>query len=43
VKDGLKEGDQVVTGPYSVVSKTMKGGQRVKVVPKDKLFEAKKN
>jgi HlyD family secretion protein len=43
VVDGLKEGDEVVTGPYSVVSKTMKGGQRVKVVPKDKLFEAKKN
>jgi len=42
VVDGLKEGDQVVTGPYSVVSKTMKGGQKVKIVPKDKLFETKK-
>jgi HlyD family secretion protein len=42
VLDGVKEGDEVVTGPYSVVSKTMKGGQRVKIVPKDKLFEAKK-
>jgi HlyD family secretion protein len=41
IKDGLKEGDQVVTGPYSVVSKTMKGGVRIKVVPKDKLFEGK--
>ena len=43
IVDGLKEGDQVITGPYSVVSKTLKGGLRVKVVPKDKLFEATKN
>ncbi|HUB59362.1 MAG TPA: efflux RND transporter periplasmic adaptor subunit [Puia sp.] len=43
IKDGLKEGDQVVTGPYSVVSKTMKSGVRIKVVPKDKLFEGDKN
>lgn len=43
VVDGVKEGDQVVTGPYSVISKTMKGGQRVTIVPKDKLFEGKKN
>jgi HlyD family secretion protein len=39
IRDGLKEGDQVITGPYSVISKTLKGGQKVKVVPKDKLFE----
>jgi len=43
IKDGIKEGDQVITGPYSVVSKTLKSGQRIKVVPKDKLFEEKKN
>jgi len=43
VKDGLNEGDSVVTGPYSVISKTMKSGMRVKVVPKDKLFAVKKN
>ena len=42
VTDGLKEGDSVVTGPYSVISKTMKSGQRVKVVPKDQLFIEKK-
>ncbi|MBS1606083.1 MAG: efflux RND transporter periplasmic adaptor subunit, partial [Bacteroidetes bacterium] len=42
VLEGVKEGDEVVTGPYSVVSKTMKGGQKVKIVPKDKLFETKK-
>ncbi len=43
VVEGVKEGDQVVTGPYSVVSKTMKGGQRITIVEKDKLFEGKKN
>lgn len=43
IKDGLKEGDQVVTGPYSVVSKTMKSGMRIKIVPKDKLFDGNKN
>ncbi|HWB90367.1 MAG TPA: efflux RND transporter periplasmic adaptor subunit [Puia sp.] len=40
---GVKEGDEVITGPYSVVSKTLKNGLHVKVVPKDKLFEEKKN
>jgi HlyD family secretion protein len=43
ILDGIKEGDQIITGPYSIVSKTLKSGQRVKVVPKDKLFEEKKN
>jgi HlyD family secretion protein len=42
ILDGLKEGDQVITGPYSIVSKTLKSGTLVKVVAKDKLFEAKK-
>jgi HlyD family secretion protein len=39
--DGLKEGDEVVTGPYNAVSKTLKDGSKVKVVEKDKLFEKK--
>lgn len=43
IVDGLKEGDMVITGPYSIVSKTLKRGTRVKVVPKDKLFEGNKN
>lgn len=36
---GLKAGDEVVIGPYSAISKTLKDGTKVKVVPKDKLFE----
>ena len=39
---GLKVGDEVITGPYSTVSKTLKEGSLVKVVTKDKLFEEKK-
>jgi HlyD family secretion protein len=39
---GVKEGDQVITGPYNVVSKILSDGTKVNVVPKDKLFETKK-
>ncbi len=39
---GLKVGDEVITGPYSIVSKTLKDGTQVKVVSKEKLFEEKK-
>ena len=39
---GLKVGDEVITGPYSTVSKTLKEGTLVKVVSKEKLFEEKK-
>jgi HlyD family secretion protein len=35
-------GDKVITGPYSIVSKTLKDGMLVKVVAKEKLFEEKK-
>lgn len=36
---GLQEGDQVISAPYSAVSRTLNNGKKVKVVPKDKLFE----
>ena len=36
---GLKPDEQVVTGPYDVVSKTMKEGDKVKVVSKDELVK----
>ena len=41
ILDGLKAGDEVVTGPYNVVSKTIKEGQKVKVVKKEDLYETK--
>lgn len=36
---GINAGDEVVTDPYSAISKTLKDGMKVKVVPRDKLFE----
>lgn len=41
ITEGLKEGDIVVTGPYDIVSKTLKKGDLVKVVEKKELFEKK--
>ena len=38
ILSGLNDGDQVITGPYNAISKTLKDGNKVKVVPKDKLF-----
>lgn len=42
IKDGIKEGDEVIIGPYTVVSKTLRQGMKVKVVKKEELFEEKK-
>ncbi len=41
ITEGLGEGDEVITGPYTIVSKTLKNKTKVKVVPKEQLFEAK--
>jgi len=42
ITDGIKEGSEVITGPYSTVSKILNDGTKVQVVPKEKLFESKK-
>lgn len=39
IKSGLAIGLEVVTGPYDVVSKTLKDSSEVKVVDKKELFE----
>ncbi|MEP6467159.1 MAG: efflux RND transporter periplasmic adaptor subunit [Parafilimonas sp.] len=39
VTSGLKDSAQVVTGPYDVISKTMKQDDKVKVVTKDELVQ----
>ena len=36
---GLKEGDEIITGPYSVVSKTLKSGDKIQVKSNDKKPE----
>ncbi|HYG17155.1 MAG TPA: efflux RND transporter periplasmic adaptor subunit [Bacteroidia bacterium] len=41
ILEGVKEGDQIITGPYSAVSKTLKEGDEVEVVDKDDLFGKK--
>ena len=42
ILEGLKEGEEVITGPYNVLSKTIKEGDKVEVVPKEQLFEGDK-
>lgn len=39
VISGIQAGDEVVTGPYTVISQTLKDGSKVKVVSKDELFK----
>ncbi|WP_126969845.1 efflux RND transporter periplasmic adaptor subunit [Gynurincola endophyticus] len=38
---GLEVGEQIVSGPYSVVSKELEDGRKVKVVKKDELLKSK--
>lgn len=42
VTTGVGEGADVVASPYNVISKTLKDGMKVKVVPKEQLFTANK-
>lgn len=42
IVDGLSETDEVIIGPYSVVSKLLKHGDLVKVVTKEFLFNVDK-
>ncbi|WP_332732906.1 efflux RND transporter periplasmic adaptor subunit [Flavihumibacter sp.] len=42
ILSGLKPGDEVVTGPYSLISRTLKDNDKVQVVKKEDLFEKKK-
>ena len=39
IRSGLKEGEQVVSGPYNAVSKILGTGKKVAVVSKEKLFQ----
>jgi HlyD family secretion protein len=40
IMSGIKNGDEVVTGPYDVVSKQLKDSTKVKVVPKEQLVQS---
>lgn len=39
IVSGLNEGEEIITGPYRAVSRTLKHGDKVKKVPREKLFE----
>jgi HlyD family secretion protein len=38
VKEGLKIGDEVVTAPFNAISRILKPGDQVKIVPREELF-----
>lgn len=40
ITQGLKPGDEVVTAPYNAVSKLLRKGMKLRVVPADKLFSS---
>lgn len=42
IKSGVNVGDEIISGPYGVVSKSLKSGKKIKVVDKDQLFSDKK-
>lgn len=42
VVEGVKQGDEIVTGPYNAVSKTLKDSMLVKIVTEDELYRAEK-
>jgi HlyD family secretion protein len=39
IKEGLAEGDQVVTAPFNSINKTLKDGSTVKVVSQEDLYD----
>lgn len=42
ITEGLKGGEEIITGPYDIVNKTLKKGSKVKTVQKSELVETKK-
>lgn len=42
IKSGLKEGQEIVSAPYSMIAKTLKDGDVIEVVQKDKLYSVEK-
>jgi len=39
IKEGLEEGDEVVTGPYSLISKSLRDGNQLKKTERKDLFK----
>lgn len=43
IKSGLNDGEEVVSAPFSAITRTLKNNSKVQVVNKDELFEHKEN
>jgi len=41
ILSGLKKDEQVIVAPYSAIAKLLQGDEKVKIVPRDQLFEDK--
>jgi len=42
ITEGIKAGDQIITGPFNAVSRTLNDSMLVKIVTEDELFKAPK-
>lgn len=42
ILSGLKEGEQIVSGPYTAVSRKLKSGEKIRVVTENELFSEDK-
>ncbi len=42
IKEGIKAGDEIISGPYSAIAKLLKDGMAVKKVDKTELFNGQK-
>lgn len=42
ILEGINDGDEIITGPYRVVSKSLRNGDAIKVVDKNQLFDKEK-
>jgi HlyD family secretion protein len=42
ILEGVEEGVEIVTDPYTIVSKTLKDGDNIEIVAKKELFSSKK-
>jgi HlyD family secretion protein len=42
ISSGLKAGEEVICGPYSAVSKSLKEGSKIKIVKKEDLYKVEK-
>jgi HlyD family secretion protein len=42
IKEGLKEGQEVIVAPYSAIAKMLKDGDLIEIVRKDQLFDKEK-